>query len=637
MTLWDNSLIKSLLLANISFAALCVVVKISGVFLVSLLSVVCFIALTLLCGFVVISWFKSMSMRTVDKWFILGCSLIILSWFRSLIPGINLLKSDNLATIQSIDNRFFLSQAESVKYYGDLTGKLDFHGGTFEYHSLPADTVGAWAKYLPFEIAPVLLFVVPMVLVLTILISLFVLVNFTLRKIGLDHLVNLSYLSLGLAISIPFTDTSFSAFHPQNLLGGIPFSSGIMLNSLFAMSCGLSSIAVLSFSRNKIMRTIAFLGIASLVWIKPQYFIGFCIILLGSAFLISFKDLSWNVIKSKQVIFVTLIFVGFVVLQTNENSPFTNNFRISMTVPDFEVANSRWVSIIGVAFILLVYSISRVHIYKENLKPEQDFIGRIVVKSLILYMSLIVCFDSILAIYIGPSEASAFATTSGKVFEINFAQALDIPTFFVHLLGLIWFIVYLVKWKLEILTKLLGSILSFVYMCTATLSIINPLSPRLNYEVVNVSSFADIARFGMNIPGLSIASDLTDPDGNHWRRLSAHYLPAYSHRPFYLANVRYFHAFNPKAPARVKFLRELFESQEVGPFLESLRAREISKIYINKRCTPAWRDYSRLSLVYKNEDWMLFRVPTAKESKVLQESIIISGVSSDKFPSSKCI
>ena len=74
-------------------------------------------------------------------------------------------------------------------------------------------------------------------------------------------------------------------------MGTWPFASGLMLNSYLGIAVGMSSLALLFDRRSRMLGlTIAGLGLASLIQLKPQYFVSIgCV----AGFVAIFRASSW--------------------------------------------------------------------------------------------------------------------------------------------------------------------------------------------------------------------------------------------------------------------------------------------------------------------------------------------------------
>src|SRR5262249_43636573 len=194
----------------------------------------------------------------------------------------------------NIDYRWALNHAQAIARTGGVDASLDFAGKAVDYHVGSAWLAGAVGRVLGAGISEVLFGVIPFLCVLSAALAIFCL----LRETGLSGPYAL--LAAGAVLSLPAVDVlSFvptwpgGLRHPGVWLANFLsmfnslmeelqnpetwfFSSHLMLNSLMAISVGLSSCALLLRRKSGLFSLfVGAAGLAAVMEIKPQFFVSF--------------------------------------------------------------------------------------------------------------------------------------------------------------------------------------------------------------------------------------------------------------------------------------------------------------------------------------------------------------------------
>lgn len=177
------------------------------------------------------------------------------------------------AMIWNIDWRYSLSHAQAIARTGGLDEALDYSGAPLLYHVGPAWFAGAcqWAFGTGME--AVLFGAIPLLSMISIIAGLTLL----LRSLGSPP--HVAVFAVGAALLWPALDAPPAAVvsAPGLLLDADAWSFGVglMLNSYFAIAVGYCSLALLLAPGQRWQGLLlGSLGLASLIALKPQFFVG---------------------------------------------------------------------------------------------------------------------------------------------------------------------------------------------------------------------------------------------------------------------------------------------------------------------------------------------------------------------------
>ena len=122
------------------------------------------------------------------------------------------------------------------------------------------------------------------------------------------------------------------------------------------------------------------------------------------------------------------------------------------------------------------------------------------------------------------------------------------------------------------------------------------LHPLRGYEAAEDVGLLETLRAVPRDSRLLIASDLADPAANYSRPLRGFLLTGYTGHAFYVANVRYVHHTRPDAPARLAELRAFFGAPWSGWHEGWLQRAGIGYVLLSDRCPPVWLNQAGVPL-----------------------------------------
>lgn len=517
---------------------------------------------------------------------------------------------DDPSLIWHIDWRYALNHAYTVLNHGGIQRALDFAGVPVDYHIGPAWLAGAAGRILGIDVAFLLLGILPFVSGLALTMSLILFLN------GFGVPYRLGSAAVALAYAVPGVLTimppniGWVMDNPTSTLLDVEnlFFVGVMLNSLFGLAVGVAGFVLLTRRGVSLPgRVSGVLGLASVIVIKPQYFVGLGA-LLGAVAMLRGSDStppgSWN----WQTLMWSTATLACALLMFWLSPGFPAVFSGVEWAPGGTVYADRlgWaelstVPVVVALAVLLVGLVVGVSTGQGTLRYELRDPMALLSGSLLALASLAVVFYVCrFPVKVGLVERAAEMGNAGWALaqETNLLQSMMPVRLLALVVGLacaflLMRAVYRVRHGLGSLLALVAGLLALLPLPAMIGSAANPY--RGHEAVADASLFTVLAQVP-TADSVLIASDLADPANNHLRTLNAPLLNAYHGHTFYMSNLRYVHWVRESAPRRRQEL-EIFFGSNWSPWHESwLITTGITHVLVNQRCRPAWSDQQVLPL-----------------------------------------
>jgi hypothetical protein len=485
----------------------------------------------------------------------------------------------------NVDWRYALNHAQAIARSGGNEVALDYTGVALNYHVGPAWFAGAAERVLGQGMTTVLFGLVPLLSVLTIAIALIHILK------GQGTPLRLAAVAVAVTLTAPALASS-----PFELLAGLPgralqqrfwtFSPALMLNSFLGLAIGLSSLALLLDRRARRLHLAAgTVGLAALIHLKPQYFVGVGLVagvvgfrrLLGShRVALRHNAVLWAAVSGLALAVLLLVIephtlpifaaprwaparTGYSLSELSKTSSIL--FVISMTA--WLWSRNRVESIalcreLGVTVaVVMMLLVAALFLIKFPIRPE--LVDRVADRQKDLGQSLV------------PLRLLLVAGSLGLL-AVLMARA-----------GPLWKALLVVAGGVTVVSPSMAIATSFLY-------------PMRGYEAAEDRDLFEILRETPTEGVVLIASDLADPAQDFARPLRAPLLTAYGGHQFYLSNVEYVHSARPDAFGRLDELRAFFGSSWSDWHAAWLAQNLVTHVLVSDRCVPVWLQQAALPL-----------------------------------------
>jgi hypothetical protein len=554
------------------------------------------------------------------------------------------LVDDRPALTWNIDWRFHLNHAQAIARFGGIDRALDYAGVGVDYHPGPAWLAGAtervlgWGLYgVSFGLVPLLGFLAVVTASLQIL-----------RIHGIPYRVAAA--ATAIAMTLPgLRYTPLGVYYlargdVSELSDLWTFSAGLMHNVNFGLAVGMASLALLLDRRSRGWHlALASLGLASLVKLKPQFFVGLGL-LVGIIVLERLVSRTLSKPRPGRVLAaaVAALVLGLTFTAAPPSSVYQSVFAHPVWAPGrtgyslheffsnatllflltivvwFWVGVPAWHrKLVGIATatyigfaavggvqapgVLLLLAIALWSLIILRTRPAcastacYELLMGVAAGMAILVLALCLVSVPIRAEVVAQARhvvESAFSATSEQE---NLGQAVT-------------------PLRLLLVTSALGLLAlraaqsstgwRRTFCAAGALSVTSLLAlvgyyfvhPLRGYEAAEDVGLYETLRAVPRDARLLAASDLADPAENYRRPLRAFLLPGYMGHAFFVANLRYLHYARPDAAQRLVELRAFFGSAW-SPWHEGwLRRRGIGYVLISDRCLPVWFNQASVPL-----------------------------------------
>ncbi len=576
--------------------------------------------------------------------------LTLTNWLAVFGIGLAILRMTSLGLVQLFESRDALSwnvdwrytgtQAHSISRFAGTADSTDYAGVPINYHAGPGWIAGALNNTLGLSVNQLLFIVIPALCMLVFVVAAYRLLTVLGASGGgallaVATVVNLPSNPYRLLYDIYTTVTGRTGASALLNAESWLFTPNLMPNSLLGLTVGFLGLWGIVRSRNLVEMLLGCLCVASVVALKPQYFIGF-VVVGGAGFL---------VLPAKEGGVITRRHIGMAAAMTTLALAFSaisrNPLKFNEVAIDFHPLLSGWqlarqslvVLAIGVvAALVLTFRKRRMRISRTLLYASGACVGY-----LILYMSVeatTVLLDT---------DQVALATSTGLDYarssqDPNFAQVLLPGVLCICLLALGSFVTVTRSLaRPRVLVALAAG--SVVFALPITIApVISPTGPSA-YEVAEESSLVSLMRKVDVSSGRWISSDLADPAQDFARPLRATTLTYMAPAQFYVANVAYLGFTQPDASQRVERNDRFFSTLWSPWHAQFLRSNGVRYVLVRDRCPAAWgHDTPELALRGTQGAWKLFEVASERSlvTSVAPSDTFISTSGSPRYGQSDC-
>lgn len=502
--------------------------------------------------------------------------------------------------VWNVDWRYAWNHAQAIARFGGVDHALDYSGVPVAYHVGPAWLGGATDRLLGGGMTQVLFGVVPALCVLSAAMAMLLLLS----RSGVSR--RLAAAAVGVAFCLPvgfklfrFPRLSPSVFFDADMWF---FSTGLMLNSFFAVAVGLGSVVLLLDRRHHVMGIVlGAVGLGSLVQIKPQFFVGLGVLagvvgvgrLLGSR---PFNPRSWTVFIASMgalalaVLATSMLPGSSVTFAAPVWAPGSTGYSLAMAHIELLVAPSL-LALLGFANWL-----------SREPTPVMGRLERLG-EPLAAAVVTLVLLSTVLILVRFPVRED-FATRAGAVglghaaelVQWDLAQALlplRLLLVVCALAGLAGLVAHARLWLGGIPVVIVAGLIVASPLPLIARNFVKPLRA---YEAAEDAGLLTVLQHVPRNGELVIASDLADSAGDYRRTLRGILLTAYGGHAFYVANLAYEHHDRADALQRLENLRAFFGSPWSSWHGTWLKEAHITHVLVSDRCLPRWWEQPGLPL-----------------------------------------
>jgi hypothetical protein len=543
---------------------------------------------------------------------------------------------DRPALTWNVDWRFHLNHAQAIARYAGVDRALDYWGAPVAYHVGPAWLAGATERVLGHGIYAVSFGLVPLLCALSTAIA----ALYALHGHGLPY--RLAAAATAIAMTLPWLSATprglygMVAARDWDVLTNASTYYGFMLNSSFGLAVGMASLALLLDRRSRGWQvSLASVGLASLVQLKPQFFVGVGLLVgavglerligrrasapratrvLGAAAAALALGLTfWAVLPSEVAgpIFARPVWTpGRTGYSLSE--PFTNAtllFLLAIALwPAVDVPREQR-RLIGVATatyigsaafpglgdvrILLLFALVGASLVIAGRHPASGTLlsyglpMRVAAAMSVLVATLYLISFPVRADVVAQVQRLGALTFSAQSAQPDLAQALS-PLRFLLATSAVGLLAVCAAqrdawWRRAFCTAGALSVVSQVAFVSFHFA-----RPLQGYEAAEDPGLLQTLQQVPRDSRLLIASDLADPAENYLRALRGFLLTGYTGHAFYVANLQYVHYTRPDAAQRLDELRAFFGSRWSAWHEGWLQDKGIGYILVSDRCLPVW-------------------------------------------------
>ena len=496
------------------------------------------------------------------------------------------------------DWRWALNQAQAIARTGSVAHALDYAGVGLDYHVGPAWLGAAVQRITGGGLADVLFGVIPVLCVVCMILG----GAAVLRAAGIPAAG--AVLAMAAALTLPMSERSVLS------LGGFlqalhspvswPFlSTDMMLNSLLAFAVGTAALARICGDRHDWRAAmVAALGLAAVLQIKPQYFVGFGLLAaaMGTVYWVAdwFQDRPTPIPLLAAAASLAPALLGWKLLPGDLDylakpvwtaggiqGPFVEGLRVT--------------SILGLT-AMGAWMLWRVR-YRSSIPPVLSACVlpagvAVVALGAILYFADFPYRPDVVRRLVALGVDARSSAVQG---DDALSQALEPPRLFL----------------LSSSLAALGLLLSGRSRAVRRVALVAALAIVLAPLPLAVSALADpppdlavaedegLWRVLSEIPpdgALLVSSDLADLANSSKRALRAPLLTAYGGHAFWVSNLRYVHYARPDALDRLQDLRRVFGTPW-SAWQEAWIARTgVTHLLVDDRCPAVWEEQPGLPL-----------------------------------------
>ena len=487
-----------------------------------------------------------------------------------------------------IDWRWALNHARAIARSGGVEHALDYAGAGLDYHVGPAWVAAALDRLAGIPPEATLFGIMPLLCVLALALAGVAL----LAEFGVPRRLAAAALALSLLVPqphLPAVDAAYSL--PGALLEPTSWPNlpvALMLNSQLALAVGACSLALLVDRRARWATLLAGgAGLASVVQIKPQYFVGFGLVagVLGIARLLGVDRSAsrrWGM-PAAAALALGLALAALAVLP--------GDLAVLQRPRWASAARGRLQEWDAASTLLALVALGAWTITRRRRAHGADSpmvlaaaaaIPIALVAAALHFLDFPIHGDVLLR-----AQALQLNDVSPIYLERDLAQSFLPPRLLLLLsaFGTLAVVAAEGRRSWAILTGLAALV---IVASPLPLLVSGFVSPNERYAVAEDE---DLRQVLAQVPldhSLSVASDLADPAQDHRRPLRGVLLTAYHGHRFYVSNLRYVHYARLDAVARHRALLAFFSAPWSGWHVEWLASVGVTHVLVHDRCEPPW-------------------------------------------------
>lgn len=512
------------------------------------------------------------------------------------------------------DWRWALNHAQAIARSGGVNAALDYSGAAIDYHVGPAWLAAAVERILGLGLTDALFGLIPLLCLLSMVLG----GAAALRASGAPYLA--AFAAVTMALTVPLPHRSPSAIYsllPTALM--TPYSwpflaTDLMLNSFLGLAVGLASLGLAVDARSRAGHAVlSSAGLAALVVIKPQFYVGFAVLaaLLGALQLARSHTRDAHAARVLLTAVSSLPLALLLLQLAPADMPY---FALPTWAPPASRESfsepRRASSMLGiVALIVWAALIRRSAAQRRRLTPDLLLAAGVSVG--LLATALHFLHFPYRSDFTGQwlklgFPASIVTAMSG---DEALSQSLEAPRLVLVAAGFM---------LLAIAARQLGRWFEGIFVAGALLAVLAPVPllvagfvrPPDDYGVAEDRGLWQALAVIPRDSALLVASDLADPAQSYDRALRASLLTAYGGHQFYVSNLRYVHYTRPDAVTRLRELQQFFGSSWSDWHTAWLRRTGVTHVLIHDRCRPPWdeRPGAPLRLIARRDHWRVFAV-----------------------------
>lgn len=542
-------------------------------------------------------------------------------WLFGIGVGLATVRMTSLGLIQVIQNRpalfwnidwrYSATHAQGIARFGGAADTLDFAGAPLQYHAGPSWIAGALQNVVGIPVNVALFVLVPGVCVAVIAISAFRILRLLIieRHLALATVaicMNLPRDPVGFAFSLAKDPTPVPMLdiiiEPETWM----FSPQLMLNSLLALSVGLVAISTILSARRFITLIVGGACLGSLMFLKPQYLVGFAAVFVVGLILSASKHVA---IRTQYVLgfpFLSASLVaGFAIYKTGGG--LFNEAQIDFS----NLVSPRIFSEILIWLTLMV----PLFLFNRGINtrlPRRFAVGALTGYTVLLFA------DRITTILVAPSfivnANSAGYRSSRADSDVDWMQSY-LPARFV--LAMLTFSMLFSFFSVHL--KRPWAMVGFpvvIFAFVMPLTIGPPIQPtgRLAYEWTQEDDLAVLMKSVEFTDGVWLSSDLADSAQNFSRPMENYNLTALVDAQFYISGSKW-NSHRNGFPLRVRNSQKFFGTRWSGWHNGFLSQNNVNFVLVRDRCPVVWSSSDFPGLIVKAKgDWLLLKVGETSSS-----------------------
>jgi hypothetical protein len=509
------------------------------------------------------------------------------------------------------DWRWALNHAQAIARTGSVEHALDYAGVGLDYHVGPAWLAAAVQRITGAGLTDVLFGVIPVLCAVCMILG----GAAVLRASGIPAAG--AFLAVCAALTLPMSDRSVLS------LGGVmqalhsavswPFlSTDMMLNSLFGFAVGTAALARICSDRDDWRAAlVAAFGLAAVLQIKPQYFVGFGLlaVVMGTVSWVAGRAqgqrtpllviaaaaslvpalLGWKLLPGDLPYLAKPVWTAGGIRE-----PFVESLRVTSILGLAAVGGwmlcrirhrSSWPRVLGACVLPagIAVGVLGAILYFADFPYRPDIVGRLV-------------------------ALGVDARSSAVQGDDALSQALEPPRLFLlssslAALGLI------LNGRSRAVRRVAFAVALAIVLAPVPLAVSALADPPADLAVAEDEGLwrllSEIPRDG----ALLVSSDLADVANSNKRALRAPLLTAYGGHAFWVSNLRYVHYARPDALDRLRDLRRLFGTPWSAWQEDWLVRTGVTHLLVNDRCPAVWEEQPAvpLRLVGTEGGWRAYR------------------------------